>query len=131
MGGAVSGETLLYAGPVVAGASGGFAGNLTTQALNVLSGRQCKIRVGDLAFSTGVGALLGKFGSVTADGISAGRNSYNAIFNQISTKFENGTISNISSTTAIKMFVGRSTATGFFGSVPVSGAINAVWGASQ
>jgi hypothetical protein len=107
---------------------GGFAGNLTTQGLNVLSGRQCDIRATDLAFATAVGGLLGKFGSVTADGISAGRNSYNAIFNQISTKFANGTISEIAPATAVKMFIGRGTATGFFGSAPVSGALNAVWG---
>lgn len=40
-------------------------------------------------------------------GINQGRGSHLQVYNQVVTKFENGTISNISTETALKMFSGR------------------------
>ncbi len=126
VGGAVSGELLLYAGPGVAGAAGSVLGNLTTQWLKLRSGQQCAIDAVELTKSGVVGGVLGEFGSLVVSRFSAGSNSFNAIFNQMRLKLSAGTISNVSFKTGLKMFLGRGTATGLFGSVPVAADINAV-----
>lgn len=107
IGGAAGGEALLYTGPVGAGAIGGSVTNLTKQGLKNLTGKQCGFDGLSLATDTGIGALTGFIPGIKIQGVTAGRGSYNAIFRQIGTKFQNGTISNISSQTAGKMFVGR------------------------
>ena len=123
VGGAVAGETLLYAGPVVAGAAGGAASNGTKQLLNMASGYQDTFDFGGLAFDTTVGAATGLIPGAKVPGITQGRNSYNAIYKQMVTKFENGTISNVSTETAMKMFVGRTTDTSFIpGTIAATGA---------
>jgi RHS repeat-associated protein len=107
IGGAVLGETLLYAGPVVAGAAGGLATNLAKQGLKNLSGKQCGFNPVSAATDTVIGAATGLIPGVRVPGVTAGRNSMNAIYRQMSTKFANGTINNVSGQTALKMFGGR------------------------
>jgi hypothetical protein len=111
---------------VSAGATGSFAGSFTTQWLNTISGNQCSIDTTQLVQTTLIGALLGKFGSVTVDVLTAGNNNFDAIFKQMTTKLQNGTISDVSFLTGLKMFLGRATSTGFFGSVPAASSISAV-----
>jgi len=112
IGGAVSGETLLYtANPFIAGAAGGLAGNLTTQGLNYLTGKQCGFNVGSAAFDTAFGAATGFIpGRPRFPGINAGQGSDLQVFRQIVTKASNGTISGVSTLTAAKMANGA-----FFG----------------
>jgi len=107
VGGAVAGEALLYTGPVGAGAIGGATSNIVKQRLNISTGIQDNFDFGSLAFDTTIGAATGYIPGVKIPGITQGRNSYNAIFNQMVTKFENGTISSVTTQTAAKMFVGR------------------------
>jgi type VI secretion system secreted protein VgrG len=107
IGGAVLGETLLYAGPVVAGAAGGLATNLAKQGLKNLTGKQCGINPVSAATDTVIGAATGLIPGVRIPGVTAGRNSMNAVYRQMSTKFANGTVSNVSGQTALKMFGGR------------------------
>lgn len=114
VGGAVTGEALLYVGPVVAGALGGFTGNFTRQGLKIFTGKQCGFDVGGLLADTAMGAVGGKFAGRMRPGINAGRDSYNAIFRQMVTKFQNGTISTVSARTGVKMFLGRAVDTAFF-----------------
>jgi RHS repeat-associated protein len=100
VGGAASGETLLYTGnPWLAGAAGGAAGNLTKQGLKNLTGKQCGFDWGSLAYDTGTGALTGLIPGNQIPGVTSGRNSWAAIAKSTSTKLENGTISNISAQT--------------------------------
>lgn len=58
VGGAVTGEVSLYAGPIVGGAAGGAAGNLVTQGLNNLEG-QPGFNVSSLVESTALGGVFG------------------------------------------------------------------------
>ncbi|TVR46265.1 MAG: RHS repeat protein [Puniceicoccaceae bacterium] len=105
VGGATAGMTLLYtANPFLAGAAGGLAGNLTTQGLNVATGRQCNFDAGSALFDTGFGAATGFIpGRPRIQGINAGRGSDVAVFRQMVTKFRNGTISNVTPRTAMRM----------------------------
>ncbi len=107
IGGAAGGEALLYTGPVGAGAIGGAVTNLTKQGLKNLTGKQCGFDTGSFAIDTGIGAATGFIPGIKVPGITSGRGSYNAVYKQITTKFSNGTISNITLPTAGKMFVGR------------------------
>jgi len=108
IGGAVAGETLLYAGPIAAGAAGGAAANITRQIGNNITGESSGFSVGGLAFETTVGAATGLIPGVKVPGITAGKGSFNSVFKQMVTKFNNGTISGVKLKTALKMFVGRS-----------------------
>jgi type VI secretion system secreted protein VgrG len=119
IGGAAGGEALLYTGPVGAGAVGGAVTNLTKQGLKNLTGKQCGFDGKSFLFDTGIGGATGFIPGVRVPGITSGRNSYNAIYKQIVTKFENGAISNVSASTASKMFVGRAVDTSL---VPGTGA---------
>lgn len=97
VGGAVTGEVLLYtANPVAAGAAGGFFGNLTSQVAKLSTGKQCSFSVASLGASAGLGALTGfipgKIGSKAT------------LFKQMTTKFRRGQIKNLKGKTAIKMF---------------------------
>ena len=108
VGGAAFGETLLYAGPVAAGLVGGAVTNASKQGLKNSTGKQCGFNWTNFGVDTAVGGLTGLIpGRPRIPGINSGRNSMNAIYNQMATKFRNGTISNVSATTAGKMFVGR------------------------
>ena len=119
--GAVGGEALLYMGPPAAGALGGACQNIVKQ----LSKPKCKWSWGSFAFDTGLGLGLGSFGGVTAKGWTAGSNNYNSIFKQMVTKFQNGTISNVTLGTAGKMFGGRAASSGLLPGAIVGGAVGA------
>lgn len=74
--GAVAGEVLLYtANPVLAGAAGGLAGNVTTQGLRILNHKQDSFSICSMLIETGLGALGGKagelFGSLFGKGMRA------------------------------------------------------------
>jgi hypothetical protein len=126
VGGATAGETLLYtANPFLAGASGGLAGNLTTQGFKNLSGKQCGIDIGSAGFDTAFGALTGFIpGRPRIAGINAGRGSDLQVFRQMVTKAAGGTIQNMTPATAFKMgrgafyqyAVGQGAAAGAIGS---------------
>jgi RHS repeat-associated protein len=128
VGGAVTAETALYAvptlgpaGAVLAGAAGGAATNLTGQAIDRATDSTKQFDVGRFAFDTTVGAATGFIPGVGISGVTAGRNSYNAIFNQITTKAMNGTISSITGQTAAKMFVGQAADKAFLQGAITSG----------
>jgi RHS repeat-associated protein len=114
VGGAVFGETALYAVPTmgpygayVAGVAGGAASNLTGYAIDRATDPNKKFDKGRLAFDMVAGGLTGRFSGVAEAGVNVGRNSLTAIFKQITTKAQNDTISRITSKTAIKMFLGQ------------------------
>lgn len=46
--------------------------------------------------------------------LTIGANSYNAIYKQMTSKLQAGTISGVTPSTATKMFIGRATDTGLF-----------------
>jgi len=108
-GGALGGEVLLYtANPFIAGAAGGLAGNLTTQKLKNVSGKQCGYDLGSAAFDTGFGALTGFIpGRPKWAGVNAGRNSDLKIFREFFTKGQNETVNRISPSTARRMVQGE------------------------
>ena len=123
VGGAVAGEALLYTGPVGAGALGGATTNSVKQLLNISTSRQEGFDLESLAFDTLIGSATGLIPGLKIPGITQGKNSYNAIFKQMVTKFENATISNVSIKTALKMFIGRAADTSFLpGAMVASGA---------
>jgi RHS repeat-associated protein len=126
IGGAATGEALLYTGPIAAGAIGGAATNLSKQGLKNLTGKQCGFDGKSLLFDTGIGGATGLIPGVRAAGVTTGRNSYNAIYKQMSTKFANGTISNVSAKTAGKMFVGRSVDKALLPGFGAAGAVDAI-----
>jgi type VI secretion system secreted protein VgrG len=103
IGGAAAGEASLYLGPLATGAVFGGATNFAKQILNLSTGKQCHFSATSLGIDTGLGAALGRLAGPTIRGITAGRGSYGSIFNQIVTKQANGTIGNISVSTAAKM----------------------------
>lgn len=106
-GGAAGGETLLYTvNPVAAGAVGGAVSNGVTQGLNIATGRQHGFNYGSLAQDTIIGAGTGLIPGAEVAGISSGRGSASAVFKQIVTKAENGTIRSVTAKTAVKMGVG-------------------------
>lgn len=111
LGGAAFGETLLYAGPIAAGVVGGAVTNASKQGLKNLTGKQCGFNWTSFGVDTAVGGATGLIpGSwmPRIAGLNAGRGSMVAVSKQMITKFENGTISNVSAGTAAKMFAGRS-----------------------
>jgi len=56
-----------------------------------------------MALETSLGAATGFIPGARVAGITAGRNSYNAILRQMTTKIENGAISSVTPQTAAKM----------------------------
>jgi type VI secretion system secreted protein VgrG len=122
LGGAAGGEALLYTGPVGAGLVGGATFNLTKQALNNLSNKQCGFNTVSFLFDTAVGGLTGLIPGVRIPGITAGRNSFNAIYRQMVSKFTEGQISNLSAATAAKMAMGRIVDTGLIPGTGVAAA---------
>jgi RHS repeat-associated protein len=107
IGGAASAETLLYTGPIAAGLVGGAVTNGAKQWLKHQTNQQCGYNVTSFVADTTVGGLAGVIPGVGILGVTSGRGNWNAIFRQMSTKFSNGTISNVSLETALKMAGGR------------------------
>jgi len=99
--------------PVQAGLAGGYMTNVSKQVLKNATGEQDGYNYTSVAVDSAVGATLGKVVPklVTIDGVNAGRNSMNAIYNQMMTKYNNGVIQNVSTQTAGKMFASRATET--------------------
>jgi RHS repeat-associated protein len=108
VGGGFGGWMLMYTGPAGAGAIGGAIQNLTKQGLNMATGRQRCFHTMSFFADTALGAGIGKLvPGVKVPGITSGRNSYNAIFKQMKTKFLSNQIDHVSAATAGKMFAGR------------------------
>ena len=107
VGGAVGGETLLYTapytGPVASSLAGAAAQNLTTQWLNNMTGKQCGYNWNSALDATAIGGLTGLI-TIGIPGITVGQGDWNSIFEQMTTKLSSGTISDISTETALKMF---------------------------
>ena len=115
VGGAAGGETLLYtANPIAAGAVGGLTGNLTTQGLNLATDRQQSFSPISTVIDTSIGAAAGFIPGFRIQGISAGSASYTQVFRQIVTKASDGTISSVTTQTAVKMAVGAYVSTAAF-----------------
>ena len=108
VGGGATCAALLYGVPVAAGAAGGAAGNFTKQGLKMFTQNQSP-DVASFAVDTAVGAATGFIPGPKISGITAGRNSMNAIFKSNMTKLNNGTINNVSNKSVGKMFLGRTT----------------------
>jgi RHS repeat-associated protein len=71
--GAVVGAVFAGTGnPWLAGAAGGLAGNLTTQGLRMLNGKQDSFNVCSMLMDTGFGAIGGKFGELLGLGVGKG-----------------------------------------------------------
>jgi len=107
VGGAASGETLLYtANPVAAGAVGGGVSNLVTQGIDIKTGKKDGFDFGDFTFDTVLGGVLGKIPTVKVPGITQGRGSAAQVFKQMRTKLQKGLVESIKPGTAEKMFQG-------------------------
>ncbi|MCF6244406.1 MAG: RHS repeat-associated core domain-containing protein [Sulfurovum sp.] len=123
VGGAAFGEALLYTGPIGAGAAGSFATNITKQVLKNETGKQCGYDITSLAVDTALGGATGVIPGMKIPGITAGKGSMNAIYNQMTTKLKNGQISTVTAKTASKMFAGRATQTAVAEGVVIGGGI--------
>ncbi|MFH1148210.1 MAG: SpvB/TcaC N-terminal domain-containing protein [Pseudomonadota bacterium] len=109
IGGGVGGLASLYTGPIVGGAISGATSSLVRQSLHWAAGDQKGIDLDRFSSETVISAAAGLVPGLRIPGITQGRNSYNAIYKQMITKFQNGTISKVTPETAIKMFVGDAT----------------------
>lgn len=100
-GGLYTGMTLGSEGLSLINPGAGFvssaAGSFVEQGLNNLSKKQRGINAGDIILDGGVGAGTSLIPGLKISGVSAGRNSYSAIAQQMLTKASNGTISAFSS----------------------------------
>ncbi|HBA84191.1 MAG TPA: hypothetical protein DCZ95_08885 [Verrucomicrobia bacterium] len=128
VGGAAMGETLLYAGPVAAGAVGGAAGNTTAQWLKMGTGKQDSFNYGQLAIETGLGAATGLIPGQRIAGVTAGRGSYNAVANQMITKIKNDQIENITTKTASKIVTAKFVQGAALESSMVGGVVHGIVG---
>jgi len=110
IGGACSGVVLMTGSPVQSGLAGGYMTNVSKQALKNATGEQDGYNYTSVAVDSTVGAALGTLPPmVSIDGVNTGRNSMNAVYNQMMTKYNNGQIQNVTMQTAGKMFTGRAT----------------------
>ena len=109
VGGAVTGEALLYTGPVGAGLAGGAAANATRQGLKMLSGKQDCFDLISFAEETGISGLTGLIPGLKIKGLTSGSGNANSIYKSMVKKLANKSVNNISTTTAAKMFTGRAT----------------------
>jgi len=111
VGGAIGGLAIEYSGGVLTGALAGTTTNAVTQALEMLSGKQCaKFNYLSNVVDTGLGALGGALPELKVPVLSAGRNSFNAIAKTIRTKLANGTIGGVQAATAAKALFGSNVA---------------------
>jgi len=115
VGGAVAGETTLYLGPIAGGLAGGVSSNLVDAGWDLANGTFGKTslsnRLLQTAFDSAFGALVGSAfvgAGPSISGITSGSNSFASIGESIATEFANGTISDLSISTALKWFVGTS-----------------------
>ncbi len=108
IGGAVTGETLLYtANPWLAGTAGGAATNFTKFGLDYLSGEEPCFNLSDLVADMGIGALSSLLANgIKIPGLNKGRGSLKALSKQIQTKINKGLIDldNVSGIVRGKMF---------------------------
>jgi type VI secretion system secreted protein VgrG len=106
--GAAGGEATLYGGPIAGGAVNGVVNNLLNQSANLANGTQQNFNYAQLAGNGVIGGVTGYIGDVipvpTISGFNAGQGSFQAVSSGILTKLENGTIQDISWTTAGKIF---------------------------
>jgi RHS repeat-associated protein len=106
--GAAGGEATLYGGPIAGGIANGLANNLLNQSANMANGTQQNFSPAQLVGNGVVGGVTGYIGDAipvpSISGFNAGQGSYEAVSSGILTKLENGTIQNISWTTAGKIF---------------------------
>src|SRR6185369_4125236 len=109
-GGAVGGLAIEYTGGIGTGLLSGATTNGVTQLLEMQSGKQCEFDFGGFAIETGLGGIFGALPDVPVQGLSSGRNNWNALAKSVRTKISNGTIENISASTAGKMLVGNNVA---------------------
>jgi hypothetical protein len=114
-----------YTGGIGTGALSAGATNGVTQALEVLSGKQCDFHVGEFLLNTGVGAAAGALPEFGIPGLSEGSNNWNAIGKSVQTKLANGTIQNVSGTTAAKALIGANVA-GAYGTAAGVGATTVI-----
>jgi RHS repeat-associated protein len=128
VGGAVGGWALEYTGPVLSGALGSASTNFlrqtVTYAQNRAQGRPASVSFGNFVSETSVGALTGFLPGLRIPGLTAGSNSYNAIYEQMATKFEGNMISRGTPATALKMMIGRTLNQGLFPGAVVGSTIN-------
>lgn len=123
VGGATMGEVLLYtANPIVAGAAGGLARSGTKQGIQSFT-QDKPFSWGEVAVETTVGAATGLIPGQRIPGITSGRGSYVAVANQMTTKFKNDQIKNITASTGAKMVTGRSVQGAAFEGAVVGGVI--------
>ena len=133
IGTAVGGPVGTLGGAALAGAAGGAANNLTGYAIDLATKPSVQFDANRFIFDTGISGLTGliPFPGTRSIGISVGRNSFDAIFKQITTKAINGSIARITTTTAGKMFIGDAVHEGAFqGAVTSSSAgdLYDLWG---
>ena len=109
--GAAGGEATLYGTPIAGAAAFAAAKNTLDQSAAMAAGTQNGFSVVELGANTVIGAGTGYVGEFipmpAISGLNAGRGSFDAVTSQMVTKLENGTIQNISWTTAGKMFVSQ------------------------
>ncbi|MDF2649487.1 MAG: repeat-associated core domain protein, partial [Paenibacillus sp.] len=97
VGGALGGELAIYTGnPWLIGAASGFTSEITTEALENISGKISGIDVYQLAKNTILGSTLERFGEIRIKGITSGRNSYKAVYKSGLKKIKNGKASKMS-----------------------------------
>ena len=107
IGGAVTGEALLYVGPVAAGALGGAATGLFREGIRHYT-RHEQFDTISIAFDVGFGMLFGRFlRGPAVRRLTVGRNSYLAVFRQMTAKFRRRLVANLRYSTALKMFAAR------------------------
>jgi RHS repeat-associated protein len=100
---------------IITGTIGGFYGNLTTQAIDVGTGKQSSINLtqaNNNAAVTGItsGVLQKVLPNAKIPGLSSGRGNMSAIGQSMQTKLSNGSIKNISPGTATRSAIGSQAA---------------------
>ena len=111
--GAAMGEILLH-NPAMAGTTkvlysgmAAAAGNIVKQVCAVeISKKQEKFNTQELIVDFTAGATLSMLPFAKIEGVNAGQNSFLSIARSMNTKFINGSISRVSTTTTFKSFVG-------------------------
>jgi hypothetical protein len=134
VGGAMTAWSALYTVPTmgpgalyVAGGIGGAATNLAGQAYDSFFDPNKGFDGARFAYDTAVGVATGIIPRgvlpilmPTIAGVNAGGNSFNAIFNQITTKAMTGQISSVTFETATKMFLAKAVDAAFLNGALVS-----------
>jgi RHS repeat-associated protein len=114
--GGVAGTAALLAGPgsvFTIGAVTSGVEEFSTQGLKVATGKQEGIDTFAVGREAVIGGTFGKYVKPQVAGVTAGRNSFSAVTNQIATKLNNGTINNFLPQTGSKILTSQ-----FFGAMP-------------